>query len=461
MAAIDGATIESLQDRVRGAVLEPGDDGYDESRTVWNGIVDREPAVVVRCTEAADVVAAVDVARENDLPLAVKGGGHHVSGAAVCDGGIQVDLGEMNHVEVDPDAKVAQVGAGATWGDVDGETLAFGLAVPGGQDPNIGVAGLTLGGGVGWLSRQHGLTCDNLLAAEVVTADGELIRASESEHPDLFWGLRGGGGNFGVVTEFEFRLHDVPPEILAGSLVYHLDDARAVFRRYAEFMADAPPEVRPLLGIMELPAAAYYPEEVHGTRVAILILFYGGDPAEGEAVLEPLREFGDPVSDSVRRRSYEAWQQVGESAAVARTYVRSQYLDSFSDSAIDAIVDHGAAAPSADSTVFVSPRGGAETEPASDATAYPHREESHHLLVEARWSDPDRDDEHVGWVRRFHEAVRPYTNGATSMNFLTEDEPDARVRAAYGDNYDRLVALKDEWDPENVFRLNQNVEPSG
>ena len=226
-------------------------------------------------------------------------------------------------------------------------------------------------------------------------------------------------------------------------------------------MVDAPPEVRPLLGIMELPAADYYPEEVHETRVAILILFYGGDPAEGEAVLAPLREFGDPVSDSVRRRSYAAWQQVGESAAVARTYVRSQYVDALSDPAIDAIVDHGAAAPSADSTVFVSPRGGAETEPASDVTAYHHREESHHLLVEARWSDPDQDDEHVGWVRRFHEAVRPHTNGAAAMNFLTADEPDARLRAAYGDNYDRLVALKDEWDPENVFRLNQNVEPSG
>ena len=461
MTSIGQPALAVLRDRVDGEVLEPGDDGYDESRTVWNGMIDREPAVVVRCTRVADVVAAVDVARENGHPLAVKGGGHHVSGAGVCDDGIQIDLGSMDQVVVDPDARTARVGAGATWGDVDRETLAYDLAVPAGQDPNIGVAGLTLGGGVGWLSREHGLTCDNLLAADVVTADGEVVRASESEHPDLFWGLRGGGGNFGIVTEFEFRLHAVEPEVLAGSLIYHMEDAQEVFQRYRSFMADAPREVRPLLGITELPAASYYPEEVHGTRVVMLVMFYGGDPEEGKAVLAPLREFGDPVSDSVRRRSYGAWQRVGESTGVARTYVRSQYLDALSEAAIETIVDHGAAAPSAGSTVFVSPRGGAETEPAPDATAYPHREECHHLLVEARWSDPGRDDEHVGWVRAFHEALRPHATGAAAVNFLTADEPADRVRAAYGDNYDRLVALKEEWDPENVFRLNQNVEPTG
>lgn len=453
-------TIEGLDDRVRGDVLEPGDDGYDDARTVWNATIDREPALVVRCSGAADVIAAVNVARECDLCPSVKGGGHHVSGSAVRDDGLLLDLAPMNAVRVDPDAKTARVGAGATWGEVDHETGAFGLAVPGGQDPNIGVAGLTLGGGVGWLSPKYGLTCDNLLSADVVTASGKLVHASETENPDLFWALRGGGGNFGVVTSFEFRLHAVS-EVFAGSLIYPFEDVREVARHYREFVADAPREVRLLFGCMELPVASYYPEEVHDTRVAMIVAFFVGSPEEGKRVLAPLREFGDPVVDSLRGRPYTAFQRVGDSGGAMRTYVRSQYLATLSDRAIETIVEYTQRAPSSGATVFVSPRSGAETDPPSDATAYPHRDAAHHLLVEARWSDPERDDEHVAWTREFHEAVRPHTTGDVAMNFLTDDESDERIRAAYGDNYDRIVEVKDRWDPKNLFETNGTVEPTG
>jgi len=455
---LDDPALERLDDRVRGAILEPGDEGYDEARTVWNAMVDREPAVVVRASGTADVITAVNAAREQEVSLSVKGGGHHVSGTAVCEGGLMIDCSSMNGVRVDPDAKTARVGAGATWGDVDHETQAFGLAVPGGQDPNIGVAGLTLGGGVGWLSRKHGLTSDNLLSADVVTAEGRLVHASETEHPDLFWGLRGGGGNFGIVTSFEFRLHEVS-EVFAGSLIYPAEDAGEVARYYRDFTADAPPEARLLFGIMHLPAKPYFPEQLHDSRVAIVIACHVGPPAEGKRVLAPLRERGDPVADSLRGRPYAAFQRAGDSRGSMRTDLRSQYLATLPDPAIETIVSHAADAPSSGATVFVSPRGGAETEPASDATAYPHRDAAHHLLVEARWDDPEGDDEHRRWVRGFHEAVQPYTTGAAAMNFLTADEGEERVRAAYGGNYDRLAELKAEWDPENLFSANQNVDP--
>ena len=455
-----GDPLEALDTRTRGRVLEPGDSGYDDARSVWNARIDRYPSAVLACSGTADVLAGVEVAREHGLELSVKSGGHHVSGSAVCDDGIVLDLGPMDWVRVDPEAQTAWVGPGATWGDVDHETAAFGLAVPGGQDPNIGVSGLTLGGGVGWLSRTHGLTSDNLLSADVVTADAELVHASSDEHADLFWALRGGGGSFGVVTGFEFRLHEVD-EVFAGSLIYPMADARAVARRYESFVADAPREVRVLFGSMVLPASPVFPEEVRDSRVAILIACYAGPPAEANRVLEPLRSFGDPLLDSMRPRSYVAFQGAGESRGRMRTHLRSHYLPELPVDAIDTIADHAAAAPSAGATVFLSPRGGAETAPEADATAYAHRDAAHHLLVEARWDSPDADDRHVEWVDRLHEAVQPYATGDAAMNFLSEDEPERRVRAAYGGNYERLVEVKRTWDPENLFTASHLVDPSG
>lgn len=452
--------LEALRERVRGDVIGPGDRRYDELRRVWNARVDRRPAAVVRCTGAADVRAAVRVAREHDRQVTPRAGGHHVSGAAVRDGAVVLDLRSMDDVTVDADARRVHVRAGATWGDVDVATQAVGLAVPGAQDPDVGVAGTTLGGGVGWLSRRHGLSCDNLRAADVVTADADLVRASPDEHPDLFWALRGGGGHFGVVTRFTFDCHAVGPTVLAGSIVHPLEAAASVARRYREFVDGAPRTVRPLFGLMPLPAASAYPDRLHGRRVVMLILCYVGDPAEGERVLGPLRAAGEPLADSVGRRPYVAWQRAGRSAAVERTAVRSHFLPTLTDAALEVIVEHGAAAPSAGATVFVSPRGGAETDPPPDATAYPHRTDAHHVLVEARWRDPGADPEHEAWVSSFHEALAPHTTGA-APNFLDADEGSSRVRAAYGANYDRLVALKDRWDPANRCPGPGHVQPSG
>lgn len=456
---VDETMLDRLRERVRGAVLEPGDAGYDDARSVWNAMIDRYPGAIVRCTGTADVMAAVKTVREHGVHFSVKSGGHNVAGTAVCDDGLVIDLSPMNAVHVDLERKIARVQAGATWGDVDHETQAFGLATPGGQDPNIGVAGLTLGGGVGYLSRKYGYTCDNLLSADVVTADGARIRASETENPELFWGLRGGGGNFGIATAFEYQLHEVGPQVFAGSLIYPLADAKRVARRYQTFMADAPLEASVMFGIMELPAVSYYPAELQNTRVAMLIVVYAGPPDDGERVLAPLREFGDPLMDNLRERSYRSYQRAGESVPSARSYVRSQFLETLSDPAIDTIVEHATDVPSAGATVFASPRDGAMTDPPSDATAHPHREDSQHLLIEARWTDPDRDAEHVAWTRDFHDALQPYTTGDARMNFLTHDESADRIRAAYGSNYPRLVALKNEWDPENVFSANQNIDP--
>jgi len=447
-----------LRERTRGPLLEPSDAGYEEACTLWNARFERRPTAILRCRGTADVLAGVEEARESDVSFSVRSGGHHVSGSALADGGLTLDLRPMDSVRVDPDRERAWVGPGATWGDLDHETGAFGLAVPGGQDPNIGVAGLTLGGGVGWLSRKYGLTCDNLRAADVVTADGDLVRASESENEDLFWALRGGGGSFGVVTTFEFDLYPVA-EVFAGSLVHPHDRAGTLARRYESFVEDAPREVRVLFGSMVLPAAPYFPETVHDTRVAICIACYAGDPAEGREVLEPLRAFGEPLFDSLRPRSYAEFQRAGESRGSMRTHLRSQYLDSLSADAIATVTEWADRAPSAGATVFVSPRSGAETDPPADATAYPHREEAHHVLVEARWDDPADDEEHVEWVESFHAALEPHTTGEAAANFVGSGEGTARQRAAYGGNYGRLVEVKRRWDPEGLFRATPALAP--
>ncbi|MEF8775825.1 MAG: FAD-binding oxidoreductase [Haloarculaceae archaeon] len=445
------STLEDLAENARGDRLEPGDAGYDEARAVWNARIDREPAAVLRCRGAADVLAGVNVARKSDLSLSVKGGGHHVSGRAIVEDGLVLDCGPMDWVRVDPDAQTAHVGPGATWGDVDAETQAFGLAVPGGQDPNIGVPGLTLGGGGGWLSPALGLTPDNLRSVDVVTADGRMVHASTDRHPDLFWALRGGGGTVGVVTDFEFDLHPVGPEIFAGSLMYPFDEFATVARYYREFQADAPAEVSLLFGAMVLPDASVYPDAIQGSRVAILLGFYPAPPSTAREVFAPLRDRGDQVFDSLRGRRYRDWQRAGTSQGRMRTDLNSQYVPEISDAVIDAIFEHSRGAPSAGATVFVSPRRGAELDPAVDAMAYPHREPAHHVLVEARWSDPGGDDEHVEWVRAVHEALEPHTTGEVATNFLTADETDARRRGAFGENYERLRAIEAEWDPENLF----------
>jgi FAD/FMN-containing dehydrogenase len=464
MATIDtleATTVEAFSDQLLGEVLQPGDDGYDEARTVWNAMIDKEPAVIARCTGAADVIAAVNFARDLGLRLAVKGGGHNVAGNAVCDDGLVIDLSPMNSVRVDPDRQIVRVGGGATWGELDHETQAFGLATTGGIVSTTGVAGLTLGGGLGYLDRKYGLAHDNLRSIDVVTADGELIHASEEEHADLFWGMRGGGGNVGIATSFEFDLHEVGPEVLAGRIVYPYEAAPEVLRHYREFMSDAPNEVHCYAAFVQGNPAMGHPEPLHGKTLLGLIPFYSGDIEAGKEALRPLREFGNPLADTVGPIPYTAHQQISDELyrEGRRHYWKSHFFDELSDDAIDTIVEHADHLPTPFTAVIFEWMGGATARIDSDATAFPHRDATLSFLVAPNWTDPARDGELIEWAGDFFEATASYATDNVYMNYLSQDEGE-RVRAAYGDHYDRLVDLKNEYDPKNFFCMNQNIKPS-
>jgi FAD/FMN-containing dehydrogenase len=460
-ADIADATLDSLADDLRGELLRPGDGGYDEARAVWNGRFDARPDAVARCTGAADVVAAVDLAREHDVPLSVKGGGHDYAGNAVRDEGLLVDLSPMDAVRVDPDAGTVRAGPGATWADVDHETQSFGLATTGATVSTVGVAGYTLGGGTGHLARTLGLAVDNLTGADVVTADGELVHAGGSENPDLFWALRGGGGNFGVVTSFEFDLHPVGPELLAGQVVHPFEDARDVLDRYRSFVADAPAEANCYAFVVPLPPLPAFPEDRHGEPAVNLVASYSGSVEAGRDALEPLRAFGDPLLDSVRPQPYVELQRAFDDGAPAgeRWYSKAQYLDGLPDEALDALVSHTEDLPGPLTMVYLEPMGGAVGSVDPSATAFPHRDAAYSVHVLPGWSDPDRDEELMEWADGLHEALAPHSTGGVYVNLLGRDEDD-RLRAAYGRNYDRLVELKREWDPDNLFSSNQNLDPT-
>ncbi len=458
--AIGSLIGDELIARVRGEVLRPGEDGYDDARRVWNGMIDRRPAVIVRCRGAADVMAAVDLAREQELLLSVRGGGHSFPGKSVCDDGLMIDLSPMRAVRVDPEARRARVQGGATWADVDHETQAFGLATTGGLISHTGVAGLTLGGGIGYLARKHGLALDNLVGTDVVTADGELVHASESENPDLFWGLRGGGGNFGVVTSFEFRLHELGPEVLGGFLIHPFEAAADGLRFYREFMAEAPDELTcyPLLG--NVPPEPPFPEAQQGRTALYFAVCYAGPVADGEEALRPLREFGDPMLDAVQPMPYTALQRSFDEAQQPgnRWYLKSLFCDEISDASIETLLERVDPLSGPLTFAWFEPMGGAIGRVDPGATAYPHRNAGYTFAVAPGWHDPAGDDRHIAWARELFDAMKPYGSGVY-VNYLDRDE-DERIRAAYGDNFDRLVALKEEWDPGNLFRMNQNIEPT-
>jgi FAD/FMN-containing dehydrogenase len=458
---LEKTTVEAFNDQVRGEVLRPGDQGYDEARSVWNGMIDKEPAVIVRCTGTADVIAAVNFARDLDLLLAVKGGGHNVAGTAVCDDGLMIDLSSMDSVRVDPEAKTARVAPGATWGDFDHEAQAFGLATTGGIDSRTGIAGLTLGGGIGYLARSFGLACDNLIGADVVTAEGELVHASADEHPDLFWGLRGGGGNFGIVTSFEYQLHELGPEVLTAKIFHPFEDAKDVLQLYREFMAEAPDDVNCFCVVDNVPPEPPFPEEYHGEQAIALLAPYAGSIADGHDALAPLQGVGDPILEAVEPMPYTALQSSLDDATPEgeRYYWKSHYLEGLSDEAIDTVIEYADPLEGPFTLAGFEPMGGAINRVDPGATAYPHRDAVFNFGVFAGWSDPGRDDEIIGWAREFHDAMAPYSTGGMYTNYLDQDE-DEWVRAAYGDNYDRLVEVKNEWDPENLFRLNSNIEPT-
>ena len=459
---IDDTVVEQFKESLRGALLRPSDDGYDDARQIWNAMIDRRPALIARCTGAADVMRSVRFARDNGALVAIHGGGHNIAGNAVCDGGLMIDLSQMNTVRVDPESRRAHVGPGATLGDLDHETQTFGLATPTGINSTTGVAGLTLGGGFGWLSRKHGFTIDNLVAADVVTAEGTLVRATENENTELFWALRGGGGNFGVVTRFEYELHPIGPEVYGGLVVFPFSEAKTVLQQYREFVAKAPDELCVWVVTRQAPPLPFLPEEVHGKEIVVLASCYIGTAAQGEKLLAPLRGFAETYGEHLGAQPFTAWQTAFDPllAPGARNYWKSHNFVELSDAAIDVILDYAGKLPSTQCEIFIAHLGGHTSRIAPDATAYPHRDANFVLNVHGRWDDKSDDDKVIAWARAFFKDSAPHATGGVYVNFMTEEETD-RIRAAYGPGYDRLVAVKKKYDPENLFRLNQNINPGG
>ena len=452
----------TLANRVTGEVLRPGEPGYDDARAVWNGRFESRPDVIVRAVSAADVQATVRLAAETGAPLTVKGNGHSYAGVSASAGGVLLDLQRMSSVSVDAAGGTATAEPGATWAMFDAATQAHGLATTGGTVSTVGVSGLSLGGGEGWLQRVHGMTIDNLRAVDVVTADGELTRASAEINPDLFWALRGGGGNFGVATKLEYALHRVGPELLAGQVIYPGARAAALLRTYRDFFATAPAEATGYAFFLRIPPIDAFPAELHGALVLDLVLAYVGPVAEGEVALAPLRNLGDPIADTIGPTPYVGLQQAFDAGVAPgqRWYTRGHYLDDLSDAAIDTLVAGVEPFPGDFTLVYVGPGGGAAGRVAPDATAFPHRGAGFGLHIWPGWMDPASDAAVMAWARSLHSAMAPHANGGVYVNLLAEDEPD-RVPAAYGDNWNRLKRIKADWDPHNLFRQNHNIPPAG
>jgi FAD/FMN-containing dehydrogenase len=463
---LETGTLAEYVEAFQGDVVRPGDPGYDEARAVWNPLVDRYPAVIAHCTGVADVIAATDFAVEHDLRLAVRGGGHNVAGTAVCDGGLVMDLSAMNGVHVDLDAQTARAEAGATWHELDRETQAFGLATPGGVVSTTGIAGLTLGGGLGWLRRRYGLTVDNLVSVDVVTADGRFLTANENQHPELFWGLRGGGGNFGVVTSFEYRLHPVGPEVAFAGPMYPLDRARDVLAQWREFMDVAPETVSSEAAFWTVPDLDDFPAAARREPVVALLAVHCGTVEAGRAALAPLREFDEPLVDLSGPMAYTEVQQLFDPFLPAGErcyYWKSLELDRFDEEVIDAVVGAAAERPSPETIIPVWHLGGAMREVGPTETAYGDREATYLLSLDSTWADPADTALNVEWTRQVWADMHRFSDGSLYLNFPGfAEEGEALVRSATGrENHERLVALKDKYDPDNRFRLNQNVIPSG
>ncbi|PRY12430.1 FAD/FMN-containing dehydrogenase [Pontibacter ummariensis] len=461
MTEISEEEIRELSAKLHGELLTPESPQYDEARAIWNSMVDRRPGLIVRCSGSADVLQAVIFARNHDLLLSIRGGGHNIAGSAVCDHGLMLDLSQMRSVQIDPEARIALVEPGCTLADFDREAQAFGLATPVGINSTTGVAGLTLGGGFGWLSRLYGMTVDNLLAVDIVTAEGELVQASEDRHQDLFWAVRGGGGNFGVVTSFKFRLHKVGPEVLSGLIVHPFSEAKKVLQFYREFVAGLPDETAVWAVVRKAPPLPFLPEEWHGKEVVVLAAFHAGDMAEGERLLEPLRSWGKPIADVIGPHQYVQWQQAFDPLLTpgARNYWKSHNFEALSDEALDTLVDYAGRLPSPHTEIFIGQVGGQMGRVGETETAYPHRDAEFVMNVHARWENSSEDEECIQWARAFFHASAPYATGGVYINFLTQEETD-RIRNAYGPNYDRLVEVKTKYDPHNLFRFNQNIKPA-
>jgi len=452
-AILEEAAVADFAAGLRGPLLRPGDGQYDEARKVWNGMIDRRPALIARCAGVTDVIAAVCFARTHGVLVSVKGGGHNITGNAVCEGGLMIDLSLMKSVRVDLGKRTARAEAGLTWGEFNRETQAFGLATTGGVVSTTGIAGLTLGGGLGWMMGKHGLSCDNLLSADIVTAGGEFLTASATEHPDLFWGLRGGGGNFGIVSSFEYQLHPVGP-VLAGMVIHPIDQAREVLRFYRDFARGCPDEMLAAASLMTSP---------EGAPVAVIIVSYIGDIAKGEALVAPLRQFGSPLADTIAPTSYAQLNTLFDAAVPyggVQRYWKSSFLKELGDDLIEVFIERSAKFLSPMSMVLFFHMHGAATRADPNGTAFGLRDDQWDYDVISQWNDPAEAPGHIQWTRNFWNAVEPFATGEVYVNHLDAEEGTTRIRAAYGRNYDRLVALKNRYDPTNLFRLNQNIKPS-
>ena len=452
--------IDTIKLSLKGQAVLPGDRDYDAARTIWNAMIDRRPGVIVRCAAADDVPPVIQFARDHGLEISVRGGGHNIAGSALTDGGVTIDLSQMKNVVVDAAKKRAYVEPGATLADVDRATQAHGLATPVGINSTTGIAGLTLGGGFGWLTRKYGMTIDNLVSADVVTADGRTLRASASENADLFWALRGGGGNFGVVTQFEFGLHPVGPEVIGGLIVYPFDQARTVLKGYREFVKSAPEELNVWVVLRKAPPLPFLPESVHGKEVLVLAVFYAGNPSQSEKVIDPLRRFGTPHAEHIGPVPYSGWQQAFDPLLTpgARNYWKSHNVTELPDAAIDLLVSYSGKLPSPHCEIFVALLSGAANRVPMDATAYSGRDARLVVNVHGRWETANEDQACISWAREFFKASTPFASGGAYVNFMTADEGE-RVAGAYGPNYKRLVEMKRKFDPDNVFHLNQNIAP--
>lgn len=452
---IDKVSVETFEENLRGSLLLPDSTGYDEARCIWNAMIDRRPALIARCAGTADVAYAVNFAREHDLLLAVRGGGHNVAGNAVCEGGLMIDLAEMRGVHVDANTGRAQAQGGATWGDFDAETQLFGLATTGGLISDTGVAGLTLGGGIGWLSPSYGLACDNLISVDLVTAEGEVLKASTSENSDLFWGLKGGGGNFGVATSFEFQVYPVGPILFGGMTLYSLDEAADVLTHFLGFMSDAPDSLGALAAFTTTP---------DGLPTLALIGVYNGPLSDGEEALRELREFRKPLLDTFGPWSYRKIQTLFDAGAPPglRYYWKSSFIDDLPGEAVGVVIEQARNRPSAKSKIFLEFLGGALARYPRDSAVFDHRTSPYNLLIIGSWDDRQEDEANREWTRDTWQAMQPYASEGVYVNYLgTEvDEGADRIPAAYGPGkLEKLVALKRKYDPTNLFMMNQNIRP--
>jgi len=457
---LSASAIEAFSQQLQGELIQPGDSAYDDARKLWNGMFDKRPALIARCATTEDVVHAVNFARQNELRLAIKGGGHNSAGTGSCEGGLLIELSRMNKVEVDEVAKTAKAQGGCLLSELDEATQKAGLAVPSGIISHTGIGGLALGGGYGWISRKYGLTVDNMLSVEMVTAAGQVVRASADENPELFWAVRGGGGNFGVVTEFEFQCAEIGAEFYSGIIVKPFEDLTAYLQFHREYVRKMPDEMTIWMVIRHAPPVPFIPEEMHGKMVVLVPFVWLGDPAEGEALMQPVRDFGKTIGDGSGMHAYLDWQSAFDGLVPhgARNYWKSHHLNELSDDCIDVITKYAAILPTEEVEIFIPHLEGAPSRVSMDAMAFSHRKNPFLLNLHTRWQKEADDERCLQWVNDFHRETQPFSEGVY-VNFVTENDK-KRVRDAYTkEAWEKLVRIKQRWDPENLFRVNQNIQP--